>query len=787
MIEVKDEKMIIDGEEVILFGGELHYFRVPKPEWRNRIRQAKEAGLNMISTYIPWGIHEYEEGKIDFSGTSREELDLISFLKIVKEEEMFCLVRPGPYVMAEVIDHGIPTWFIDRYPDAMAKTEEGNIHPTRVVSYMHPTYLAKVQNWYKHICPIIERFQWHHGGPIIMFQLDNEVGMFHWVTNQGDFNSVTLDLFTNYLENKYTLSAFKETFHVEDDRIADFVKTKVRQPQPHYGVALKNELSLFMRAHYRQYIEHLKKLADSEGIQVPYVINIHGFDTVDHLKRGTKYPIGLSQLVEVAKIDGVMAAGDYYIGNIEYDNFVDIVLANAFTKSIQWKEQPLFSAEFQGGSIPDRPRLQPSTFDLTTRLCIANGMNAANYYMFVGGENFGGIGILGRRHEWQAPLTMMGEKRAHYHVIEHLGRMLQVYQQPLASSKPDIHTHLAFYPDYFMTEFSNQFTAEWDESLQQEREANLFNGLAKGLRVNNIVYDGFNLLKDGNINVAEIPSLWVFAHERMDGKVQSKLMDYIEAGGNLVLFPVIPTKDMNGDPCTVLKDYMDVDVKGTEAGGFVQVDDVDNVKIDRMEMYDIQEGAFAWAENEEKSVVAFEKRLGKGKLVMFGISMELDYQYKKEVYKNLAAKIDVKSRFHVESEVDVSARINGRDGMFVFLNNFDEYDKDTTVVYQDNQLFDGKAITIPGKSGLLLPINVQLREDLSIRYGTAEIVELTESDQKLSMVIRRRQSEDEIMLHSKNWRPKQSGNIQVVDMRAEEYHVLIDSPEEYETIEFLPV
>ncbi len=784
MIEVKDEKMIIDGKEVLLFGGELHYFRVPKGEWRNRIRQAKEAGLNMISTYIPWGIHEYEEGKIDLSGTSREELDLLSFLEIIKEEGMYCLVRPGPYVMAEVIDHGIPTWFIDHYPDAMAKTEEGNVHPTRVVSYMHPTYLEKVENWYRHVCPIIERFQWRRGGPIIMFQLDNEVGMFHWVTNQGDFNSVTLDFFTNYLENKYSLNEFNDTFGVEENSIARFVETKLCQPQAAYGMPLKNEFSLFMRQHYRQYIEHLKQLADSEGIQVPYVINIHGFDTVDHLKRGTKYPIGLSQLVEVAKIDGVMAAGDYYIGNIDYDNFVDIVLANAFTKSIQWKEQPLFSAEFQGGSIPDRPRLQPSTFDLTTRLCIANGMNAANYYMFVGGENFGGIGILGRRHEWQAPLTMMGEKRAHFQVIQHLGNMLQVYQQPLTSSKPEIDTHFAFYPDYFMTEFSNQFTAELDESLQKEREANLFNGLAKGLRVNNIVYDGCNLLKDGDINPAEVPSLWVFAHDRMDGKVQSKLMDYIETGGELVLFPVIPTKDMNGEPCTVLKDYIQVEVKGSEAGGFVQVDDVDNVKIDRMEMYDIREGAFGWAENREKSVVAFEKRLGKGKLVMFGVSMEFDYQYKKEIYRNLAAKIGVSSKFRVEEEVDVSVR-DGRNGKFLFLNNFDEYEKETTVDYRDSQLFDGKAIIVPGKGGLLLPINVRLREDLTILYATAEIVELTESYQKLSMVIRRRQSQEEIVFQSPHWRPEPNGNIQVVEKGRGTYGVKVNVLTEYATIELL--
>lgn len=97
----------------------------------------------MISTYVPWIFHEYEEGVTDLTGTSRPERDFQTFLQLVKEEGMYCLVRPGPYVMAEIIDHGVPTWFIENYPEAVAKTNAGEIHPTRVVSYSHPTFLEK--------------------------------------------------------------------------------------------------------------------------------------------------------------------------------------------------------------------------------------------------------------------------------------------------------------------------------------------------------------------------------------------------------------------------------------------------------------------------------------------------------------------------------------------------------------------------------------------------------------------------------------------------------------------
>ena len=53
----------IDGKPVYLYAGEFHYFRVPKPDWRRRMQLFKEAGGNCLATYIPWLIHEPEEGE----------------------------------------------------------------------------------------------------------------------------------------------------------------------------------------------------------------------------------------------------------------------------------------------------------------------------------------------------------------------------------------------------------------------------------------------------------------------------------------------------------------------------------------------------------------------------------------------------------------------------------------------------------------------------------------------------------------------------------------------------
>jgi beta-galactosidase len=784
MIRIKDEKICINGKDVLLFGGELHYFRVPKKEWRNRIRQVKEAGANMISTYVPWIFHEIEEGVIDLTGETRPERDLKTFLQLISEEGLYCLVRPGPYVMAEVVDHGVPTWFIENYREAVAKTNRGENHPTRVVSYMHPVFLEKCEKWYQAVCAIIEPFQVSNHGPVILFQLDNEVGMFHWVTNQPDYNQETLAQFEEYLRKHYSHEEFEKTFRIPFDEIKEFASLMVKKPESIYAHALRNEFGLFFREHYRIFIEHLKHSAEGKGINVPFVVNIHGFHTIDLLKRGTMYPIGISQLLETAKIENVLMAGDYYIGNIEYDNYIDIVLANAFTRAIQWKEQPLFSAEFQGGSIHDRPRLQPTAFDLTTRLCIADGMNGINYYMFAGGENYENIGLFGRRHEWQAPLSASGDKRPHYFVIQHLGEMIKTYETSLVKTKPLADTYIGFYPDYYMTEFHDEHTKSMVETIQHGREAYLYNGIAKGLRTNNIIFEGTNVMSDDEIDPAKVPTLWMFTTKWMDEKIQQKLVRYLENGGQLIMFPTMPVKTMKNVPCTVLKDYIGVHIKGNKTGGFACIDEIDNVQVEYMETYEIEEGAFAWSEDADREVIAFEKRLGKGNLIMFGVGMGFDFNYQFDCIVSLAARSGIKSRFSLEAELDITVRSDTEGGKFYFLNNFDEYKKVTTVNDSGQTLFCGKRFVIPPKGGLMLPYNISLREDLTICYGSGEIYRTEQDSDKLVLTFRVTQEEEEFVFESSQWVPYETETASVVKLNGNQYKVVIQSRSESETILF---
>ncbi len=75
-----------------ILSGSLHYFRVLPQSWSDRIEQMKKAGLNTIETYIPWNLHESERGVYKFN---EGLMDLISFLKLIHQHEMFTIIRPS--------------------------------------------------------------------------------------------------------------------------------------------------------------------------------------------------------------------------------------------------------------------------------------------------------------------------------------------------------------------------------------------------------------------------------------------------------------------------------------------------------------------------------------------------------------------------------------------------------------------------------------------------------------------------------------------------------------------
>jgi beta-galactosidase len=155
-----ESNFLLDNKPFQIISGEIHYPRVPKEAWRDRMKMAKAMGLNTIGTYVFWNLHEPQKGKFDFSGNN----DIASFVKIAKEEGLWVILRPSPYVCAEWEFGGYPYWL---------QNEKG-----LVVRSKQEEYLSEYRKYINAVGKQLAPLQINHGGNILMVQVENEYGSY---------------------------------------------------------------------------------------------------------------------------------------------------------------------------------------------------------------------------------------------------------------------------------------------------------------------------------------------------------------------------------------------------------------------------------------------------------------------------------------------------------------------------------------------------------------------------------------------------------------------------------
>src|SRR5947209_10545330 len=89
---VQGDQFLLDGQPFQIRAGEMHYSRVPREYWRDRLRKMRAMGLNAVSTYMFWNVHEPEPNKFHFKGND----DAAAFVRTAQEEGLWVLLRPGP-------------------------------------------------------------------------------------------------------------------------------------------------------------------------------------------------------------------------------------------------------------------------------------------------------------------------------------------------------------------------------------------------------------------------------------------------------------------------------------------------------------------------------------------------------------------------------------------------------------------------------------------------------------------------------------------------------------------
>ncbi|KAF4460997.1 beta-galactosidase [Fusarium albosuccineum] len=151
-----EHSLFINDERVTIFSAEIHPFRLPVPSlYLDLFQKVKAMGFNMVSFYVDWALLEGKPGEFRSEGV----LDLEPFIDAAKEAGIFLLARPGPYINAEVSGGGFPGWL---------QRVKGTLRTNA------SDYLSATDNYMEHVCSIIAKAQITNGGPVILFQPENE-------------------------------------------------------------------------------------------------------------------------------------------------------------------------------------------------------------------------------------------------------------------------------------------------------------------------------------------------------------------------------------------------------------------------------------------------------------------------------------------------------------------------------------------------------------------------------------------------------------------------------------
>src|ERR1022692_347139 len=152
-VKIAGPQFVVNGRPLQIISGEMHYPRVPREYWRDRMRKARAMGLNTISTYIFWNLHEPTPGVYDFSGP----LDVAAFIRTAQEEGLYVILRPGPYVCAEWDLGGLPAWLL--------------ADPNMVLRSADEKFLAPAERWLQRLGRELAPLQITHGGRILAVQV----------------------------------------------------------------------------------------------------------------------------------------------------------------------------------------------------------------------------------------------------------------------------------------------------------------------------------------------------------------------------------------------------------------------------------------------------------------------------------------------------------------------------------------------------------------------------------------------------------------------------------------
>jgi len=707
-MKVENGQFILNEKPFYLYSGEIHYFRIPQKYWKAHIQKAKAAGLNCVSSYIPWNWHESEQGKFDFEGKSHPQKNLKGFLKEVKKADLYFSARVGPVSNAELVNEGIPGWLLKDHPELyVQRSNVNNLPHALLLSYLNPKFLEVVEKWYDAVLPLVQENQIHKNGPIIFVQLCNEISMIHWLHKAYDESAPVNKMYQDFLKEQYQeIKKLNLAYSSNYNQFED-----IRQPQgdfspEHWQIFL--DWSLFYRRYYATYFKKLHEKAVQSSISVPFSANIPQFYDYDVRGRGVYSPMTCSMFRDFSlQVPKTVFGGAYQMRRLDFENFHDVGITTEMTKMLD-KESPSICAELQTGILRDRPRLYPQDIDLNLKSSTAHGLNGVNCYMFSSGENLPGLGAFGSYHDWQAPVSLDGIKtKEHFAPLKEWGKLIKKYGSQLAGTKKINDTAIGFYLPYYATEY---FSGQKASLLESQRTNFFFDGFARLLQLSNYNYSFLDLLKESKEELLQNNSLSVFTLDFMDEETQNKLADYAKSGGKLLFGPRVPSYNLSGKPCAILAEKLGISFQEEKIKQPIVWQGIEMIVDFPIHTFNT-ENKSSLVKTKSDIPCAFYGKAGLGNFIVYGFGLNHVFDYQVQMVREWMETLKVIPSLKFEPwDLQGTLRWDKSHSRgFLFLFNYHDVKKKGAVSlkFKDQKIKEfEKRFTMEERSGVVLPLEL---------------------------------------------------------------------------------
>ncbi|OGX43330.1 MAG: hypothetical protein A3F87_00995 [Omnitrophica WOR_2 bacterium RIFCSPLOWO2_12_FULL_51_24] len=557
--QIKEGIFYLGEEPIFLVTADYPYYRDDAGNWDDRLKKIKNAGIDAVTFYTPWRHHAHKSGdkiELDFDGRTQPNRNVKLFLELCAEKKLWAVVKPGPYIHAELTFGGLPDWAAAEKGSGIEplvnNKGEPMLDPFRPPgSYGRPMpaplckkFKAMTKEWYRSVYDNLIKDSIYPKGNIIAVQVCNE-GLYSngpAAITDYDYSDSALELYKKFARRENVraprrLSAVKKISDLRD--YLDWARWQ----------------SEYMRLVYAEFSSVLRG-------KVPIVINLNP------PSEGRGLDHWLTRVIP-ENWPGISYGFTNWLRPVSEDrvSFDRYSLLSKRKRGINFEENWGFS------KLYDYHFQYPVVCVFETLLAIANGATGFNVYTAVNTASWDDS--IDCQHERpypdSSPIKEDGSLTKKYEVLNLMSLFFEVNGPEFLRCEPDATVAWGLYPPYAYLAAWDIPKEDWDRFHAEPVRCG-YEALDRFQRIMRDRNGDFQIVNLETASPAELKRhkfIALYGGFFMDGKTQKKLASYSSAGGRVIFIGEAPHLDEDFSDCRILKKKCSRLLKMEEIGDII--------------------------------------------------------------------------------------------------------------------------------------------------------------------------------------------------------------------------